>query len=198
MSKSIAIITLSTRTPRAGPHVAALVKSILEPDAAAADITLTPYDEAVIPGMVDPTKPDAPVFAHAHSLAWSAEVRRHAAYVLVLNEYNYSLPGAAKNAIDYLHHEWKGKPVAVVTYGIQGGSFASEQAAHVLGKMGLKVAPTRPQLQFKGGLGPETFAAMLEGKVGGEQLELWRGEKGGEVRGALGEVLGLLGEGESV
>lgn len=46
MSKSIAIITLSTRTPRAGPHVAALVKSILEPEAKAASVTLASIDLA--------------------------------------------------------------------------------------------------------------------------------------------------------
>lgn len=46
MSKSIAIITLSTRTPRIGPHVAALVKSILEPEAKAASVTLASIDLA--------------------------------------------------------------------------------------------------------------------------------------------------------
>ena len=147
--------------------------------------------------MIDPSKPDAPVFAHAHSKAWSAEIKRHDAYVLVLNEYNYGLPGGAKNAIDYLMHEWKGKPVAIVTYGIQGGSLASEQAAHVLGKMGLKVAETRPQLQFRGAHGPDLFAAMLKGEVGEEQLGVWRGEKGAEIKKAFGEVRVLL-EGEGL
>jgi NAD(P)H-dependent FMN reductase len=225
MTKSVALITMSTRTPRAGPHVAALVRSILEPEAKANDITLVPvdladfklpvvcpspfpqppavprltptpnqYDEAVIPGMVDTGKPDAPVFAHAHSIAWSTTIKAHDAYVLVLNEYNYGLPGGAKNAIDYLLNQWKGKPVALVTYGMQGGAFASEQGAHVLGMMGLKVAETRPQLQFKGGLGPEAFAAMLQGEVGEEQLGLWRSEKGADVKKAFEEVAALLKE----
>lgn len=142
--------------------------------------------------MIDPTKPDAPTFSHAHSLAWSAAIKAHDGYVLVLNEYNYSLPGAAKNAIDYLMHEWKGKPVGIVTYGIQGGAFASESAAHVLGKMGLKVAETKPQLKFRGGLGPDTFAAMLQGEVGEELLGVWREEKGVEVKKVFEEVWGLL------
>ncbi|KAK0750002.1 flavoprotein-like protein [Schizothecium vesticola] len=208
MTKSVALITMSTRAPRAGPHVAALVKSILDPEAKANDITLVPvdladfklpvYDEAVIPGMVDTGKPDAPVFAHAHSIAWSTTIKAHDAYVLVLNEYNYGLPGGAKNAIDYLLNQWKGKPVAIVTYGIKGGAFASEQGAHVLGMMGLKVAETRPQLQFKGGLGPEAFAAMLQGEVGEEQLGLWRSEKGADVKKAFEEVAALLKEEKSV
>ena len=46
MAKSIAVITLSTRTPRAGPHVAAFVKSILDPEAQANDVTLVPVDLA--------------------------------------------------------------------------------------------------------------------------------------------------------
>jgi NAD(P)H-dependent FMN reductase len=202
MTKSIAIITTSTRTPRVGPHVSALVKSLLEKPAKANNITLAPvdlaefklpiYDEAVVPGMINPSQPDGPRFSHAASIAWSNEIKRHDGYVLVIPEYNYGLTGATKNAIDYLMHEWKGKPVGVVSYGIQGGALASEQAAHVLGKMGLKVAETKPQLQFKGAQGPDLMGAMLKGELGEESAKTWREDKGEEILKVFEEVRGLL------
>lgn len=208
MVSSIAIITASTRTPRVGPHVAALVKSLLDADAKASGAALVPvdlatfnlpvYNEAIIPGMIKPAQADSPKYAHAHSIAWSDEIKRHDAYVFVINEYNYGIAGATKNAIDYLMHEWKGKPVALVSYGIKGGAFASDQTKHILENMGLKVAATRPQLAFSGGSGPDLFAAMLQGALGDEQKATWEKEKGGEVRKAFAEVLALLKEEEKL
>ncbi|KAK4445083.1 flavoprotein-like protein [Podospora aff. communis PSN243] len=202
MSKSIAIVATSTRTPRVGPHVAALVKSLLDEPAKAGNITLAPvdlaefklpvYDEAVVPGMINPAQPDGPRYSNAPSIAWSNEIKRHDGYVLVIPEYNYGLSGATKNAIDYLMHEWKGKPVGIVSYGILGGAFASEQAAHVLGKMGLKVAETKPQLQFKGAQGPDLMSAMLKGELGEESAETWRKDKGEEIVKVFEEVRVLL------
>ncbi|KAK5659259.1 hypothetical protein OQA88_1351 [Cercophora sp. LCS_1] len=200
MTKSIAIITTSTRNPRVGPHVSALIQTLLQTPATTADITLVPvdlatfrlplYDELIIPGMINPTDSNSPQYVNAASIAWSTEIKRHDGYILVIPEYNYGLAGATKNAIDYLMHEWKGKPVAVVSYGIAGGSFASEQAAHVLGKMGLRVAGTRPKLGFAGGNGPDLVAAMIKGELGEESRTKWEGE--GDVRKAFEELRGLL------
>ena len=201
---SVAIITTSTRTPRVGPHVAAFVKFILDEPAKEANLTLVPvdlatfnlpvYDEPVVPGMINPAQADGPRYTHAPSIAWSAEIAKHSAYILVIPEYNYGLAGATKNAIDYLMHEWKGKPVAIISYGIQGGAFASEQAKHVLSNMKLRVAETRPQLQFKGVHGPELMGAMLKGELGAASREWWAEEKKDEILKAWEEVRVLLGE----
>ena len=224
--KSIAIITMSTRTPRVGPNVAAFVKSTIEshyPDQTLlkdkislstvdlAEYNLPVYDEQyVIPAMI--TGPDAPVqFAHEASRAWSAEVRRHDGYVLVIPEYNYGMAGGTKNAVDYLVHEWKGKPVCVVSYGVQGGKLASEQLTAVLAGVGLKVVGTRPKLAFvkteeemeverKAGRhvpGKDTLSAGMKGELGEATKEVW-GREGGEERGGVvrgfGEVVkGVLG-----
>ncbi|KAK0725062.1 flavoprotein-like protein, partial [Lasiosphaeris hirsuta] len=199
--KSIALVTTSMRTPRVGPNVAAFIKTILDPLATASDLTIAPvdladfklpiYDEAVIPAMVVPGAADGPQFAHAHTLAWTSEIAKHAGYVLVIPEYNYGVSGGTKNAIDYLVHEWTGKPVVVVSYGVKGGAFASEQVSHVLGHMKLKVAPTKPQLAFAGGQGPEMFGAMLKGELGEETKKEWLGKKG-EVEQAFGELKAFL------
>ncbi|KAK0625492.1 flavoprotein-like protein [Bombardia bombarda] len=199
-SKSIAVVSMSTRTPRVGPHVAAFVKKTLDADAAAsgldlplvdlADFKLPVYDESVVPFMV----PDQATFSHAHSLAWSSEIKRHAGYVLVLPEYNFTLAGSTKNAIDYLAHEWRGKPVVIVTYGVVGGTYASEHAVHIFTNLKLRVAETKPQLAFAGNRGPDMFAAVLEGKLGEETVKLWGVEKSESLLKAFDELKELLKE----
>jgi NAD(P)H-dependent FMN reductase len=43
----------------------------------------------------------------------------------VTPQYNWSIPGALKVAIDHLFHEWGGKPMFMVTYGARGGGKAA-------------------------------------------------------------------------
>jgi NAD(P)H-dependent FMN reductase len=144
-TKSIVIITRSTRTPRVGPHVAQFVKQTIQAQAdlegveiSAVDLAtfkLPVYDEPAVPAMIaEPEK-----YTHEHSRRWAQEIARHDGYVLVSPEYNYGMPGGVKNAIDYVFHPWKGKPIAIVTYGLNGGMTSSEQLEHTLSRMGLRV-----------------------------------------------------------
>ena len=56
--------------------------------------------------------------------------------MLVTAEYNYGYPAALKNALDYLHHEWKYKPVAFVSYGgVAAGTRAVQQLKQVVGAL---------------------------------------------------------------
>jgi NAD(P)H-dependent FMN reductase len=144
-TKSLAIITASTRKPRVGPRVAEFVKQTIQSRANLdgieihavdlAEFKLPVYDEPSVPAMI----PDPEKYTHEHSRLWAREIARHDGYVLVSPEYNYGMPGGVKNAIDYLFSSWKGKPIAVVTYGIDGGKTSSEQLSHTLSKMGLQV-----------------------------------------------------------
>jgi len=53
--------------------------------------------------------------------------------VFVTPEYNYGYPAAIKNAIDYLHEEWKYKPVGFVSYGgVAAGTRAVQQLKQVV------------------------------------------------------------------
>ena len=147
-AKSIVIITGSTRTPRVGPHVAEFVKQTIQGKASLegvdisavdlAEFKLPVYDEPAVPAMI----PEPDKYTHEHSRRWAQEIARHDGYVLVSPEYNYGMPGGVKNAIDYLFHPWKGKPIAIVTYGISGGKTSSEQLEHTLSRMGLQVCDT--------------------------------------------------------
>lgn len=143
------------------------------------------------------TTPTGPSFSHPESIAWSSAIAKHAGYILVIPEYNYGVAGATKNAVDYLMNEWKGKPVMVVSYGIQGGNLAGDQLRATLGKMGLKVVEKKVELGFSkenkdpnSGWGVDLMGAMLEGKLGDDTKGEWT--KREEVEQAWGELVGLL------
>ncbi|KAH8882043.1 NADPH-dependent FMN reductase [Thozetella sp. PMI_491] len=194
-TKSIVIITGSTRTPRVGPHVAEFVEQTIQEKASLegvevsavdlAEFKLPVYDEPAVPAMI----PEPDKYTHEHSRRWAQEIARHDGYVLVSPEYNYGMPGGVKNAIDYLFHPWKGKPIAIVTYGLNGGKTSSEQLEHTLSRMGLQVASTRPQLAFSGGpSGPDTGAAMMTGDLGKVSLEDWTQNSVGDILKAFDQV----------
>ncbi|KAI1117328.1 NADPH-dependent FMN reductase [Nemania sp. NC0429] len=195
-SKSVALITMSLRPARVGANVAAFVKPILEKALASSDIRISPvdlrdfnlpiFDENVAPAMV----PDRAQFAHEHSKVWSAEIKKHDGYVIVIPEYNYGVAGGTKNAIDYLKNEWVGKPLAIVSYGVNGGSLASQQVKDILSGVGLKVVETRPQLAFVNFYA--VFPAMLaEGTITDETIAAWQ-DKSDEIVKAAGEIKELL------
>ncbi|KAK7444596.1 hypothetical protein CaCOL14_000425 [Colletotrichum acutatum] len=196
-ARKVAVIATSTRTPRIGTKVAELVKDTITADATTngidlhlvevATFRLPVFDEQIIPAQV----PAAGDFAHEHSKAWSREIAKYDAYIIVVPEYNYGLTGGTKNAIDYLYNEWIGKPIAVVSYGIMGGNSASAQAQKTLEGMKLRVAPTRPALAFAGGAGPDLVAAMGHGEIGEESRKKWEGELESMLK-AFGELKELL------
>ena len=131
-------------------------------------------------------------FTQEHSKKWSAAIAAFQGYIFVIPEYNYGLAGGTKNAVDYLKNEWPGKPVAIISYGVHGGSKANEQLAESLGLvMQMKVVPTRVLLPFAAG--PDLMTAVNEGKVGDASLKEWE-EKGKkeEVLKAMAEIAQVL------
>ncbi len=66
---------------------------------------------------------------------WNQKVKEGDSYLVVTPEYNHSVPGVLKNAIDsvFISFALRNKPVAVVSYsgGIAGGARAIEHFAHI-------------------------------------------------------------------
>ena len=88
-------------------------------------------------------------YTHDHTLAWSAIVDAADAVVLVTAEYNYGYPAALKNALDYLHHEWRYKPVGFVSYGgVAAGTRAVQQLKQVTGALQLFSTQTAVNIPF--------------------------------------------------
>jgi NAD(P)H-dependent FMN reductase len=61
-----------------------------------------------------------------HTKAWAAAIAQYDGFVYVTAEYNHSVPGNFKNAVDYLNAEWQYKPVGYVSYGWAKGHRAVE------------------------------------------------------------------------
>ena len=55
-------------------------------------------------------------------------------------EYNHSMTAPLKNAIDFLHNEWRYKPVGLVSYGgVSAGTRAAQQVKQAV--LALKMTP---------------------------------------------------------
>jgi NAD(P)H-dependent FMN reductase len=76
-----------------------------------------------------------PTYSEPIVRAWNKKVKQSDAFVVVTPEYNHSIPGGLKNAIDsvWLSFGFRNKPVAAVGYSgnIGGGIRAIEHLAHV-------------------------------------------------------------------
>lgn len=137
----IGIVTGSIRPGRQSLNVASWVKSIADQRADAefeivdlADFALPVWDEAVPPSV-------APGGTTSHSKAWTARMDEFDGYVFIVSEYNHSITGALKNALDYLKPELKNKAAGFVSYGAAGGARAVEHLRNILSE--LEVAHVR-------------------------------------------------------
>ena len=64
-------------------------------------------------------------------------------------EYNYGYTAALKNAIDYLHHEWRHKPVGFVSYGgVAAGTRAVQQLKQVVTALGMMPTQAAVNIPF--------------------------------------------------
>jgi NAD(P)H-dependent FMN reductase len=76
-----------------------------------------------------------PTYSEPVVKSWNSKIKEADAYIIVTPEYNHSIPGGLKNAIDsvWLSFGFRNKPVAFVSYsgGIAGGVRAIEHLAHV-------------------------------------------------------------------
>ncbi len=134
-----------------------------------------------LPMLDEPEHPRFGKYRHAHTKAWSATVAAADAFVFVVPEYNYAMPPALLNAVDYLFHEWTYKPAAFVSYGgVSGGTRSVQSAKPVLTSLKIMPIPEGVSIPFvrnflKDGrfVGEETqtkaAAAMLD------ELHKWAG-----------------------
>lgn len=79
-----------------------------------------------------------------HTREWAAKIASFDGFVIVTPEYNHSVPGALKNAIDFLAAEWANKSVGFVSYGSTGGTRAVEHLRLIAGE--LQMADVRSQV----------------------------------------------------
>jgi NAD(P)H-dependent FMN reductase len=80
-------------------------------------------------------------------------------YLFVVAEYNRSITGVLKNALDWAYLEYNRKPAAYLGYGSLGAARAIEQLRLI--SVELQMAPTRTGVHIAGA---DAYALILQGK----------------------------------
>ncbi len=137
----IGIILGSTRDGRVSPQVGEWVKGIAD---ARGDATYEILDLAKykLPLLGEPGG-DA-----SGAADWSASVAGCDGFVFIVQEYNHSISGALKNALDFLRDEWNNKAAGIVSYGSVGGARAAEHLRGILGELQVADVRVHPALSL--------------------------------------------------
>jgi NAD(P)H-dependent FMN reductase len=129
---TLTIIVGSTRPGRAGQPIAEWFADRARTHAGF-DVEVADLAEIGLPLLDEPNHPRLGQYTKQHTKDWSAIVDRADAVVFVTPEYNYGYPAALKNAIDFLHREWRDKPAGFVSYGgVAAGTRAVQQLKQVV------------------------------------------------------------------
>jgi NAD(P)H-dependent FMN reductase len=141
----IAIILGSTRPGRVGEAVAKWVYEIAK-KRGDAEYELIDVKDCNLPLLDEAVPPSQGKYSQPHTKAWAAKIDMFDAFVFVTAEYNHGIPGALKNAIDFLYKEWNNKAAGFVSYGSAGGARAVEQLRLVMAE--LQIADVRAQVML--------------------------------------------------
>jgi NAD(P)H-dependent FMN reductase len=90
---------------------------------------------------------------------WGKKMAELDGYLFVTAEYNRSVTGALKNALDWAYQEYNRKPAAYVGYGSVGGARAVEHL-RLIG-IELQMAPLRSAVHIGGG---DFVGLLMQGK----------------------------------
>jgi NAD(P)H-dependent FMN reductase len=91
-----------------------------------------------LPLLDEPEHPRHGRYVHEHTKEWSRTISAGDAYVFVVPEYNHGYNAATKNALDYLHDEWRHKPIGFVSYGgIAAGTRSVQMLIQVVTALGM-------------------------------------------------------------
>ncbi len=89
--------------------------------------------EINLPMVHEPNHPKLGQYMYDHTKEWSRKIDEADAFIFIMPEYNYGMPPAMLNAIDYLMREWMYKPAGLVSYGgISGGLRSAQMSKQVL------------------------------------------------------------------
>jgi NAD(P)H-dependent FMN reductase len=112
------------------------------------------------------------------AIRWQETIARFDGFIFVVSEYNHSITGALKNALDQAYKEWIRKPFTAIGYGSVGGARAIEHlraiavelqmvstrsTVHIGGSDFMAVFPmggNKPIEEIEAGLLPSAAAAL--------------------------------------
>jgi NAD(P)H-dependent FMN reductase len=129
---TLTVIVGSTRPGRAGGPIAEWFTERARAHGGF-DVEVADLAEIGLPLLDEPNHPRLGQYTKQHTKDWSAIIDRADTVVFVTPEYNYGYPATIKNAIDFLHREWRDKPVGFVSYGgVAAGTRAVQQLKQVV------------------------------------------------------------------
>lgn len=105
------------------------------------DFKLPLFDEPASNAYMPSSSPEAQ--------AWQKKIAEFDGYIFTVAEYNHSISGALKNALDQAYVEWAKKPFTAIAYGSMGGARALEHLRNIGTE--LQMVSTRNAVHIGGG-----------------------------------------------
>ena len=178
----IAVIVSSTRPTRFADIPTAWIKAQAE---ARGDIDVEvvdlrdyplPFFDEMASNLWMPSKNEIAV-------KWQKKIGEFDGYIFVVAEYNRSITGVLKNALDQAYVEWNHKVAGFVAYGGVGGARAVEHLRNIA--VELQMVPTRSAVHIGGG----DFMKVHPGFGGSGNLADIEGSIGASAKALLDDVL---------
>lgn len=135
----IGIILGSTREGRVSPQVGEWVKEIADKrgDADYEIVDIASYNLPFL-GTTDGSE----------AIPWNEKLASLDGFVFIVQEYNHSITGALKNALDMARENWYNKAAGIVSYGSTGGARAAEHLRGICGELKIADVRTHPTLSL--------------------------------------------------
>lgn len=136
---NIGIILGSTRQGRVSPQVGEWVKGIADKrqDANFEIVDIATFNLPFVgTGTGEEAKP------------WAGKISSLDGYIFITQEYNHSITGSLKNALDSAYAEWNNKAAGIVSYGSTGGARAAEHLRGILAELQVASVRTHPTLSL--------------------------------------------------
>jgi NAD(P)H-dependent FMN reductase len=138
---NIGIILGSTRQGRVSPQVGEWVKGIAD-RRGDANYEIVDIADFKLPFLGEGTGEESGVNA------WKEKIISLDGFVFITQEYNHSITGALKNALDSAHQEWNNKAAGIVSYGSTGGARAAEHLRGILAELQVASVRIHPTLSL--------------------------------------------------
>src|SRR3954465_5164188 len=138
---NIGIILGSTRQGRVSPQVGEWVKGIAD-KRGDANYEIVDIADFNLP-FVFTTDGSEPGIAK-----WGQKLGSLDGIVFIVQEYNHSITGALKNALDTARDEWNNKAAGIVSYGSTGGARAAEHLRGICAELFIADVRVHPTLSL--------------------------------------------------
>jgi NAD(P)H-dependent FMN reductase len=117
------------------------------------------------------------------AIRWQQTLERFDGFIFVVSEYNHSITGVLKNALDQAYTQWEHKPFTAIAYGGVGGARALEHLRGI--GVELQMVSTRTAVH----LGGADLMATHPGFGGKQMIEDIEAHLLPSAQGALDELV---------